>query len=543
MLRLPRVGQVMSMSAKIHRVWLTLGWLVLLALPVAARAEPPPVIERVEPSRGPPGTLLRITGRRLRGETHVRIGETPLSIELNTPNLVTARVHEGVASGPVRIATAHGQVQGPDFTVTQPPAAPSVARIQPLRAAVGASVTIHGQHFSLRLAQNVVLFGSAPAIVESATPTQLQVIVPEAASSGAVTVQVLGAGQAHSAVAFEVVHRVRISEVLPSMAAAGDKLELHGLGFDPQPRANRVYLGETPLRVLEAAPARLLVSLGQNARSGRLRVEVAGAGVATAPADFEVLSAPVLSAFAPRAGALPTEISVSGSGFGRDAAAIVARLGETPLRVSRVAPTELVLEIPAGAPSGKISVELAPRGKALSSAEFTVTDPLDVQTARPLSGPVGSEVVIDGAGFAPSPGDNRVLFAGVAADVLKTSPTRLSLRVPAAAKSGPISVQVGASRAETHAAFVVTNPPRIARVSVEHVPAGRELTLFGAGFGQSAALVRVTLDGQPLELVAVHDDAIVVRAPSAAVSGELTVYVTLQGRASYSRPIRVVEAR
>jgi hypothetical protein len=239
---------------------------------------------------------------------------------------------------------------------------------------------------------------------------------------------------------------------------------------------------------------------------------------------------------------LPTEISVSGSGFGRDPFAITARLGETPLRVRRVAPTELVLEVPAGARTGKISVELATRGQALSSAEFTVTDPLEVRTARPLSGPAGSEVVIDGAGFSPRPSDNRVLIAGVAADVLKASSTRLTLRVPAA-QSGPISVQVGAVRAETSAPFVVTNPPRIARVSAEQVPAGRELTLFGAGFGQSAALVRVTLDGRPLELVAVRDDAIVVRAPSAAVSGELMVYVALQGRASYSRPIRVLEAR
>jgi hypothetical protein len=533
----------MSMAGKIHRVGLAIGWLVLLASPVVAQAEPPPVIERIEPSVGPPGTLLRITGRRLRGETQVRIGEAPLSIELSTPNLVTARVHEGAASGPIRIATTHGQVQGPDFTVTRQPPAPSIERIQPLRAAVGASVTIRGQHFSLRLAQNVVLFGSAPAIVESATPTQLQAIVPEAASSGAVTVQVLGAGEAHSAVGFEVVHRLRIHEVLPPMAAAGDKLELRGAGFDPQPRANRVYLGETPLRVLEAAPTRLLVSLPSNAKSGRLRVEVTGAGAATAPADFEVLSAPVLTGFMPRAGALPTEISVSGSGFGQDPAAISARLGETPLRVRRAAPTELVLEIPAGARSGKISIELASRGQALSNAEFTVTDPLEMRTARPLSGPVGSEVVIDGAGFSPTPSDDRVLFAGAAADVLKASSTQLTLRVPPAAQSGPISVQVGTGRAETRDAFVVTNPPRIARVSAERVPVGRELTLFGAGFGQSAALVRVTLDGRPLELVAVRDDAIVVRAPSAAVSGELMVYVALQGRASYSRPIQVLEAR
>ena len=506
-----------------------------------ARAELPPVIERVQPSAGPPGTLLRITGRRLRGETRVQIGATQLPVELSTPNLVTARVPEGIASGAVSVVTAYGTVAGPEFQVTSHPGQPSISRIAPLRAAVGASVTIEGQHFSLRLAENSVQFGSAAAIVESATPRSLRVVVPEAASSGPVTVHVANAGEARSTAAFEVVRRLSLKAVLPPSAAGGAQLELQGTGFSAQREANRVLLGRTPLRVLAATPTSLTVQLPANASGSMLRVEVPGAGSATAA--FEVLTAPTITSFAPTASALPAEIVVTGTGFGREPGGLSAHLGATPLNVVRVAPTELVLAIPAGAGSGKIAVERSGLGRAESKGAFTVTGALSLRDPRPASGPVGSEIAIEGTGFGLQPSEQRVSFGGAPAEVMAVADGRLSLRVPEGAKSGPIMVQIGANRAQTPHPFVVTSPPKIARVSAEELTAGSELTLFGAGFGQQPALVHVALAAQALEVVSVRDDAIVVRAPNAALRGELSVHVALQGRAVYARPVRVTAAR
>ena len=541
------------MLGKIHSGWLMSSW--LLVAPVSTvGAEPPPlrvpvqvpvqvpVIERIEPSAGPTGTLLRITGRRLRGQTQVRIGDVPLRIELSTPNLITARVESGVSSGPLHVATEHGQVQGPEFTVTNQPRAPNIERVLPLRAAPGALLTIQGHHFSARPAENQVLFGAAPAIVESATATQLRVVVPEAASAGAISVKVLGAGETRSSVAFEPVRLLKVSEVVPPIAAAGDTFELRGLGFSPQPGANRVYLGATSLPVLEAAPTRLLVRLPPNAKSGRLRVEVSGSGGVWLAQRFEVLAAPLVTGFAPAASALPVEIRVSGAGFGHEPAAIAARLGDTVLRVLRVIPSEIVLEIPPGAHSGPLAIDIGARGPVLSSMAFTVTAPLLARSFQPTSAGPNSDIVIEGSGFGPRPADNRVMFGDVPGEVLQASATRLTVRVPAAAKSAPIRVQVGSSQTATSDPFVITKPPRVVRVSAEQLLPAREFSIFGAGFGQASALVRVTLDAQPLQIVSVREDTIVARAPDAAVTGELTVWVALQGRASYPRPVHVVQA-
>ena len=115
--------------------------------PVTERAKDAPVIERVEPSAGPPGTLLTIRGRKLKGETRVAIGEQPLSIQLSTPNLLTARVETGTRSGVLHLRTTAGEVQGPEFTVTAEALAPIIERVQPTRGAPGSSVVNYGRHF------------------------------------------------------------------------------------------------------------------------------------------------------------------------------------------------------------------------------------------------------------------------------------------------------------------------------------------------------------------------------------------------------------
>jgi hypothetical protein len=63
----------------------------------------------------------------------------------------------------------------------------------PSGAAPGAEVTITGMKFSTTPANNVVLFGTVPAEVKSATETQLVVLVPVGAGSGPISVTSGGA--------------------------------------------------------------------------------------------------------------------------------------------------------------------------------------------------------------------------------------------------------------------------------------------------------------------------------------------------------------
>lgn len=72
----------------------------------------------------------------------------------------------------------------------QPVAVPTIARIEPLTALPGGTVTITGTNFDPNPANNTVTIGGVPVVVSSATATSLVVTVPEGVQPGPVVVKV-----------------------------------------------------------------------------------------------------------------------------------------------------------------------------------------------------------------------------------------------------------------------------------------------------------------------------------------------------------------
>jgi hypothetical protein len=171
--------------------------------------------------------------------------------------------------------------------------------------------------------------------------------------------------------------------------------------------------------------------------------------------------------------------------------------------------------------------------------DFDVTDALGEIVARPGEGAVGSEVVLRGRGFAARASEDLVELAGTPVPVSSATSSELHLRVPDA-RSGPFVVRVGAARAQTRDPFIVTHPPHIRAVSSETIPAGQPFEVRGDGFGESVALLRVTLGDRPLPVISLGDEWIVVRAPREALTGQLSVRVALQGGAVFARPLHVM---
>ncbi len=104
-------------------------------------------------------------------------------------------------------------------------------------------------------------------------------------------------------------------------------------------------------------------------------------------------------------------------------------------------------------------------GKRLVGAEFfsppdDVADVVPPHATRlvPHLGAVGDEIDVLGTGFGDQPALNHVTFAGVPAEVVEATPSRLRVRVPVGASSGDVVVQVGplASLPETFEVQSVT---------------------------------------------------------------------------------------
>ncbi len=510
--------------------WTTITALALvagLAGEAEARRLPPrPLVERIEPTNGPPGTQVQIIGRgfgRVRG---VLLGGEPLRVLRRLPNRWTVVVPAGAASGPIVLRTARGDFQGPYFRVTAARPAPQLTSVEPPAGPPGSEVVLRGANFAPRLSDNLVFLGDRPAVVRAATPTTLRVVVPVGARSGPFTVRVVRAGEALSP-PFEVTAATAITRVDPPAAPAGAVVTIHGTGFSARARDNRVYLNNRRLRVLRATPTELTVRLPRRVATGPLLVDVRGGGRATSARPFEVQQLPRVRDFAPAGGPAGTVVAIHGSNFGADASAVGVTLDGQPVSVRRVVPDEIEVEIPPGAHSGFFEVRVH-RLSVRAPRRFAVTAPLLIEGFEPRSGAPGTIVSIRGQGFSPRPADSAVSLSSVPCEVVSSTPRELRVRIPAA-PSGPLVVRTPSTSVQTRQPFVVTNPPFIAAFEPRSGPVGTVVTIRGTNFGDRPGLVRAELHGVPLPVQSVSDRQLQVVIPRGARSGRISVTVGMRG--------------
>jgi hypothetical protein len=153
---------------------------------------------------------------------------------------------------------------------------PRLHGLSPEAALPGEEVLLAGAGWGVGA---TVRFGDAPAQVLETQPTQLRVVVPEAAGvpgTEAPVVVTVGGTDSNPA-PFVVGHLPVVSGVSPASAAVGDTVTVSGRGFQADPLANDVRVGGAAALVVSAAPDSLVVVLprtgpGEPARALEVRV-------------------------------------------------------------------------------------------------------------------------------------------------------------------------------------------------------------------------------------------------------------------------------
>src|SRR5919198_882423 len=104
----------------------------------AVSPTPPPSIPSIagiEPSAGPEGTPVTITGAGFTGASAVSFDGVAASFRLDSDAQITASVPAGATSGPISVTTPGGTaISGSDYTVT---ARPSIVAIDPTSGPAG----------------------------------------------------------------------------------------------------------------------------------------------------------------------------------------------------------------------------------------------------------------------------------------------------------------------------------------------------------------------------------------------------------------------
>ena len=148
---------------------------------------------------------------------------------------------------------------------------------------------------------------------------------------------------------------------------------------------------------------------------------------------------------------------------------------------------------------------------------------VDFQAKR---GQVGASVNVFGTGFSSTPSNNTVTFNGTAASVSSASPTQLSVSVPSAATSGPISVQVGTATATTSANYTVTSEsagPTISSFTPTIAITAGTVTVAGTNFDAVLSRDKLKFNGTPASLSSGTPTQLVTKIPIFATSGRLAI--------------------
>lgn len=160
-----------------------------------------PSVANFQPSSGPVGAAVAITGSNLSGTSVVSFNGTSASFAISNATQITATVPNGATTGKISITTASGSASSASsFSVTAPPSAPTITAFNPASGQVGAVVVVTGT--SLTGATALTLNGTAASFMPNSA-TQITATVPNGATTGKFSVTTPG-GSASSASNFTV---------------------------------------------------------------------------------------------------------------------------------------------------------------------------------------------------------------------------------------------------------------------------------------------------------------------------------------------------
>jgi hypothetical protein len=164
-----------------------------------------PTVTSFDPTSGPVGTSVTVTGTGFTGATSVRFGNVQATgYTVDSDTQITAVVPGGFASAILKVTTPDGiGKSATKFTVTSapPPSAPTITSFDPTSGPVGTSVTVTGTGFTGATSVSFGAFAATSYTVDS--DTQITAVVPSGFAHAPIKVTTAG-GTAKSDTNFKV---------------------------------------------------------------------------------------------------------------------------------------------------------------------------------------------------------------------------------------------------------------------------------------------------------------------------------------------------
>ncbi len=432
-----------------------------------------PEITSIVPAKASIGMNVNLVGKNLNTASSVSFGTKTVTTFISKSDAeIKLTVPEGLSLGALDVTvTTEGGISGnATFTVV---GKPTISSLTPAIGPVGKIVLIAGTFFE---ETSQVKFGAGVAtVVDIKNATLIEATVPTTATTGKVTVTTPG-GDAVSTTDFVVKDAPTITSFTPTSEAVGAVVTINGTSFDAGALVVKFGTGTASSLTL-VSPTKITAIVPSSATTGKITVETA-AGSAQSATDFTVIGSPAVTSFSPTSGAVGVEVAITGTSFVNVTNVKFNTTTVSSPNFTIVSPTQIKVNVPAGAATGKISVT-TPAGTGTSATNFAVLVPPTITSFSPASGALGSSVIITGTGFSAITG---VSFNDVTATTFTVnSSTQITATVPVSATNGKIKVINALGTAISANTFYVT--PFIATINPTSGTPGTTITLTGTNLG------------------------------------------------------------
>ena len=465
-----------------------------------------PRITSFEPVFGKVGDVIILRGSNFSGLTQLSVGGILANFQTVGETQLSFAVPANASSGVIRIVSAAGQTESESaFQVIGPE--PFILEFEPPMAPPGQLIVIRGVQLSN--ASAVIFNADKQGIFSVVADTQIIVRVPVNAGSGPVKITTpLGTGV--SIDDFLVLGTGPfITGVNPAIGQAGDSIIVEGVNFS---NITDVFINDIASVFEVVADTQLRFTIPDDAVSGLIRL-VAPTGEYTSNMTLEVIGPePVIDFFTPESGLPGTTVQFQGNHFVNVESVL---FGEREATFEVAAETQLTAIVPTDAETGPITIKTA-FGEFVTESEFVVQEPAPSLTLfSPPFGPVGTQVTLVGNHFNAV---NGVFFGDKEATFEVVADSQILTSVPNEATTGVIRLESASGEFFSESMFYL--PVRMDSFEPVKAPPGTEVTIHGANFTGTS---RARFAGKEAEIMTIETDALVVKVPSDALIGTISV--------------------
>ncbi|WP_163270010.1 IPT/TIG domain-containing protein [Dysgonomonas sp. 511] len=397
----------------------------------------------------------------------------------------------------------------------------SVTGVAPSSGYAGENMTISGTNFGISKELVKAYIGDDEVEVVSCDDNEIVVKVPESATTGKISLSILG-NKVASDVMFIILGKPSVTSIEPLHGFVGDQIAFVGTNFGTnRTLVKATFAGmETTAKVVSCTNEKIVVEVPEGAATGKINLQISEQKVNT-PDEFTVLERATFTGLSPESGFRKGQVTLTGTNFGGNVEGMTVLFGDKQATVVSCTNEEIVVTVPADAVIGSnvVSVE-TPYEKIETTQTFTVLPTPTVTSVSPAASYVGGTVTITGTGFGTKVEDVEIYFGTKQAEVLTCTATSITVKVPAPENNtfGDVDFILNILGLEIYKGeFTINETPIVNPLDIKLVKTGQTISITGLRL--NTATVKVMFGSIETSPVSNTGTTIQVAVPNGFESG------------------------